>query len=1105
MAPPRRTAPHLIQKAPPPPPPPIETPDGTAPAHHLITDLERTVIAPPQPVASPNLVQRKTGPIAAQRPSGQVPVQRETGEVPVQPTPRGTGTVPVRPSGQVPAQRQSAPMVAVQAEPHDSTRGDIPSRRASQQIAAATPRKTGPVPTQPRPATSDATSVMPSNQQFAKVEHRTGAGRAKGDSRPPLDFTPNQQIGRFELIREIARGGMGQVFLARDTKLGRKVAIKFLLHPDPNFVSRFIVEARATARCTHENIVTIFEVAEHDGLPFMVLEYLEGKTLDAVLTTKPSLRHFAELMLPVVRALERAHEHGIVHRDLKPSNVFVTDKGLVKVLDFGVAKSFEDRGDIDKVIAASNVPERAVTESSNTYVTFSGGGTLVGTLPYMSPEQWGIDTVDHQSDIWAAGIMFWRGLTKVHPAGTMQADKLRARVTDLEKPLPSIGERDPSIPVELVAIIDRCLAKKKAERYQSAHDLLIDLQAFLQPKAERASEDVCPYRGLAAFGETDAKFFFGRSAEIRTAMQQLDAWPMLAVIGPSGVGKSSFVHAGLVPAVRATGGDWQIRILRPGRMPLHSLAGVLDDAIESQNMTGMIVEQLRDSPGLFGDMLRKAAAKKKHKVMIVVDQLEELFTLSEDDEVRKLFLAALLAAADDPSAPVRVVLSMRADFLDRLAGHKQFLSELSRGLFFLSAPDLDNLRETLVRPAELAGYAFEEQGVIDDMMSAATSRGALPLLQFAATRLWDARDRNRKRLTSSAYAAMGGVGGAFARHADEVAASVPLHNQLLLKAIITRLVTPEGTRAVVDQRELTGLADDHAEVERILDQLVRARLINLNVDPTTGTATVEIVHEVLISEWPMLRRWLEDSHALRGFMHELRQAVRQWVARNKSNDLVWRGATAQDALGVIKRHVLDLSATEREFLAAVSHEASRTRKRKVYVFATIFSVLGLVIAGGAVAVVRISSAQKDAAQQAVAAKTEAKKARAAEGEAARQLALVKEEESRRTKAEADRQKAEAAAQQANAAVELSREELEKANRDLKTTLEQSVTDKLKAQELAVKAQLLATAASTAAETAKKATAEAKAANSKLQQLLAREQQRVKQLELEKSKISTGGL
>src|SRR5439155_14224918 len=112
----------------------------------------------------------------------------------------------------------------------------------------------------------------------------------------------------------------------------------------PDFLQRFLVEARATARCTHENIVTIYEVGEHDGLPYMVLEYLEGKTLSDVLDAQPSLQHFTELMVPVVRALERAHEHGIVHRDLKPSNIFVTDRGQVKVLDFGVARMIDRAG-----------------------------------------------------------------------------------------------------------------------------------------------------------------------------------------------------------------------------------------------------------------------------------------------------------------------------------------------------------------------------------------------------------------------------------------------------------------------------------------------------------------------------------------------------------------------------------------------------------------------------------------------------------------------------------------------------------------------------------------------------------------------------------------
>jgi hypothetical protein len=1007
-----------------------------------------------------------------------------------------------------PTPAPAAAKVPIRPDPNTPGTASYPMSRATPTSTPALGSQRVAVPamsSELRPG--DATNVMPAGQAFPIHEPRTGAGRRKGDSRQPLDFAENQQIGRFGLIREIARGGMGQVFLARDTKLGRKVAIKFLLHADPNFVQRFLVEARATARCTHENIVTILEIGEHEGLPFMVLEYLEGRTLSDLLDNAPklSVKQFCELMVPVVRALERAHEFNIVHRDLKPSNIFITDRGTVKVLDFGVAKCFDQSDQLDAMAAVST--PRDHNETSDTYVTFSGGGTLVGTLPYMSPEQWGIDQVDHLSDIWSIGIMFWRALTKVHPAGTMSPEKLKDRLTDLDTPLPSIATRDPNLPRTIVNIIDRCLEKRKGMRYQSATDLLVDLQLFLQPSNDRISEDVCPYRGLAAFGENDAKYFFGRSAEIRTALSQLEVWPLLAVIGPSGVGKSSFVHAGLLPALRgpgdrgAAGGNWKIKMLRPGRAPLASLATVLDEAVDTGQALAPvaqgIAEQLRESPGLFGDLLRKGATKKRHRVLIVVDQLEELFTLSDDDATRKMFLAALLAAADDPSAPVRVVLSMRADFLDRLAGHKQFLSELSRGLFFLSAPDTENLRETLVRPAELAGYSFEDTSIVEDMMQTATSRGALPLLQFAATRLWDSRDKTRKKLTASAYAAMGGVGGAFARHADEVAAAVPPHNQPLLRAIMTRLVTPEGTRAVVDQKELFGLTSDNAEVERILDQLVRARLIHLHTDPTQG-ATVEIVHEVLITEWPTLRRWLEEGQAARAFLHELRQAVRQWVARGKPNDLVWRGTTAQEALAVVKRNVLELSATEREYLDAVRTQVARARRRRVMVFGAIFTALTAVGAIGTIAYINQAQANKVIEEKQLAAERAAADARAAEAEVTKQLAAVKAAEAQRTKAEADRQTAETAALQANKAVEMTHEELKKANAELLKTLDQSQKDKLKAVELAL-------AAKAAADAAKKATDDAKAANGKLQALLAVEQQRVKQLEDEKKKIHTGGL
>jgi eukaryotic-like serine/threonine-protein kinase len=907
--------------------------------------------------------------------------------------------------------------------------------------------------------------------RLAGHSERTESVRSRRDSAAPLDFSTTKAIGRFELIREIARGGMGQVFLGRDTKLGRKVAIKFLLRNDPRFLQRFLVEARATARCTHEHIVTIFEVGEHDGLPYMVLEYLEGKTLAAVLDARPSVRQFCELIVPVVRALERAHEHGIVHRDLKPTNIFVTDRGQVKVLDFGVARLVQ-REDGERARASASAIEVDSGEVTDANI-------VVGTLPFMSPEQWGADDIDHRSDIWAVGIICWRALVKAHPAGTLKADKLHARLLDLDTPLPSIAMVDPALPKPLVAIIDRCLAKRKDERYATASELLADLQAFLVPRGERTSGDVCPYRGLAAFGEDDAELFFGRDSEIRTAVAQLDVWPLLAVIGPTGVGKSSFVHAGLVPALRSgargagsrrggapagTHASWRVHVLRPGRVPLHRLATVLEEA---PGQADHLMQQLLEAPGLFGAMLRDAAIRRGEQVVVVVDQLEELFTLCDSDHVRRLFLAALLAAADDPASPVRVVLSMRADFLDRLATHPHVLAELSRGLFFLAAPDRDNLRETLERPAELAGYAFEP-GVVDDMLDVATSRGALPLVSFAATRLWEARDRERRLLTAAAYREMGGVAGAFARHADQVTAAVPPQSQPLLRAILTRLVTPEGTRAVVDHRELVSLAPDRRELERILDQLVRARLIHVHTDATQG-ATVEIVHEMLITEWPTLARWLEDGNAVRAFQHELRQAAKQWHARGKPGDLLWRGATATEALAQVRRYMLQLSATEQDFVAAI-------QRRRVIGYASLAAVAALVVAAVAFAFVRITSAEQDAKDQAAAAV-----------QAQREL-LHKV-----TQLEAA-QRARDAAQQQKQAVELdlaqskqlSREQLELVNAQLVREVAEAEEARRRAQAKELEA--------------KRASVEAQAARAQSEQLLEEKRRELEQLRRRKKDI-----
>jgi hypothetical protein len=762
----------------------------------------------------------------------------------------------------------------------------------------------------------------------------------------------------------------------------------------------------------------------------------------------------------------------------------------VKVLDFGVARIFAAKQVTGRIALPITDGESALGGADVSSDAFTEAGTLVGTLPYMSPEQWGAAEVDHRADIWAIGIMFWRALTGAHPLGVLSADALRDRMLALDRPMPSIASHDSTIPPELVAIVDRCLIKRKAQR-PTAPQLLAALQAFLAPRVEQGSAEASsPYRGLAAFGEGDAKYFFGRSNEIRTAVAQLEAWPLLAIVGPSGVGKSSFVYAGLVPAVRATADNWEVRVLRPGHKPLQRLASVLDDLLPTGKPGSDMLAQLHSSPGLFGELIRLSAIRRDQRVMIVVDQLEEMFTLCDDAEERRLFLTALLAAADDASAPVRVVLSMRADFLDRLGFHKPFLAELTRGLLFLSAPDENNLREALLRPAEIAGYGFEDPQIVDDMLAAATSRGALPLLSFVASRLWEARDRTRNLMTVAAYRQMGGVGGAFARHADQMIAAISLPQQPLLRAMMTRLVTPEGTRAVVDYDELVGLANDRGDGERIVDQLVHARLVHMHTG-ADHRATVEIVHETLITEWPTLRRWLDNSHALRGFLHEVQQAARTWAARGRPNDLVWRGATAHEALGYATRHVLTLSAIEREFLAAVRSHSARSRRRKVLAISAIVGALCLGIAGGAIAFVQVSRANAEAQQKAIDADRARLAAQAAEAQVQKQLdevnaALTAKDraEHQQRAAEAKAHEAEGKAQVFEGAAKLSRSELEQRNVELKHALADAQAEKARA--------VSATDAAVKVSAALEAT-------------LARERERVRQLELEKSKIYSGGL
>jgi hypothetical protein len=908
-----------------------------------------------------------------------------------------------------------------------------------------------------------------------------------GPRQPVPAPAPGARVAQFEIIRELGRGGMGQVFLARDTRLGRLAALKFLSLHAPDLVERFLVEARATARAHHENIVVVYEADEWNGLPYLALEYLEGEPLSRLLGGRAlPVRRALELMVPVARALARAHELGIVHRDLKPDNVFVTRTGQVKVLDFGIAKLF---GEVE-IVAGADRPddERPLTHD----------GAMIGTIPYMAPEQWGQGVIDHRVDLWAFGIMLWEMLAGRHPLAPVSRARMIHAAAELDAPMPSIATVRGDLPGDLERVIDQCLAKRKTDRPATARDLAAALEAVLPGRhGRRLDEDECPYPGLRAFQEADADRFFGRSRDVDHLVKRLGDQPMVGVVGPSGVGKSSFVRAGVVPALRASGEPWEILVARPGRSPLAGLASLmltitLGGSATIDGVVGdheVLTERLRAEPGLFGTLLRARARHKGGRILLFVDQLEELYTLVPDAAERQAFAASLAGVADDPSTPLRVVVAMRSDFLDRVAEHPGLLDRLTRGLLFLPPIDRDARRAALVEPLEMVGHTFESDTIVDDMLAALEgTAGALPLLQFTAATLWEVRDRTRRMLTRASHDALGGVAGALATHAEDVLRALTPAQQRLTRAIVQRLVTSEGTRAVVDAGELHGLSAQPGEVATLIDHLVGARLLVVQRRGEDEEPAVELVHESLITSWPALRRWREENAEDGAFLEQLRAAARQWESRGRAPGLLWTGEATDEARRFQRRYKGELAAGERDFLTAVLGLADRAATRRRRVVVGVIAILVGLVAAAAVALVSIRDAERTARDQQALAEREAERARSAEARTAEQLARSERAEAARARAAAE---AAAASQQAAAGAQ----KLTLTYEQLAAALDDARHERTRAEAERARAQ------AAAREIAALAEAE-RAAKRNAERLLVEERARVKQLEDERRRLST---
>jgi WD40 repeat protein/class 3 adenylate cyclase len=455
----------------------------------------------------------------------------------------------------------------------------------------------------------------------------------------------------------------------------------------------------------------------------------------------------------------------------------------------------------------------------------------------------------------------------------------------------------------------------------------------------------CPYKGLAPFEPEDSDFFFGREELVEVLVSRLEEAGVLAVVGPSGSGKSSLLRAGLVPELERRRFAAGRALLTPGEHPLSGLALALSGVLERP--ADALIKRLSSDPGALGAELRAA---RDTSLVLAVDQFEEVFTLCRDEDERRLFIDALLRVSEVDGSTIQVIIALRADFYGHCVLYPRLASALEDHQALVGSMTEEELRRAIERPAEQAGLMLEPglvEGILRDVVG---EPGALPLLSHSLLETW--KQRSGRMLTLIGYLQAGGVRGAIAKTAETVYRErLTPKQQTIARNSFLRLTElgkgTEETRRRVRVSELIPRAEEAEEVEEVLGMLVDARLL------TMGEGTVEVAHEALIRNWPTLRTWLDEDREGKLVHRRLTEAAQEWGALGQDRGALYRGTRLSVASEWAELHDSQLNELERDFLSA-SREAEiseigsarrRNRRLRVLVAALAFLLIGTVIAG----------------------------------------------------------------------------------------------------------------------------------------------------------------
>lgn len=799
---------------------------------------------------------------------------------------------------------------------------------------------------------------------------------------------PRAHVGPYRLLRPLGAGGMATVFAAVHERMDRRVAVK-LLSPaaagDPQLAARFVQEARALARIDHPGVVRVIgSDTLEDGTAYLVMELLGGASLRAWMLEKPGPIALSDV-LPVARrmadAMVAVHAQHIVHRDLKPENVIlcapeghdVRDSAsrAPTIVDFGIAK----------------VPPVAGDEHVDTRVQTIAPAFL-GTVTYMAPEQCrNAAEVTERADVYAFGVLLFEMLAGRPPFVAEEAiEVISMHVTSEPPPLQCLA---PAVPVRLAVFIASMLAKDPLER-----PTMIRCRDFLGRPWDMEQEP-CPVPGLAPFTEAHAELFFGRRTEIEDLFAALakarvtsgsapgtrsvgsdlarpssggsaraSACRWVQLEGPSGAGKSSLVQAGLLPRLRDApedAGRWIIATLRTSDDSLRSLVRALTGAYP-----GLPFEEaersLRADPASLSALV---TARTPHgtSLLLIVDQLEELLLLGANE--RRDMDSLLSTALEMPECPLCLLTTVRTDFLhrfDRMPRLSRLLDRATRRQ--VRAMSGDALTEVVRGMARRVGMKLSD-GLTERMIRDAAGEGSrLPLLGHALQRLWSLS--RGAPLTHERYEELGGVGGALAHEVSRLLDSFEEEGRERAKWILLDLVlvgrgVPDTRRSRARSQVVTTAGGDRLAEDVLLrlsgmrpgtsaDGEHPFRLVALSDERDPSLQRVNLVHETLLRQVPIIAGWIERERGLLERHADLESAAQAWELAGCPADGLPSGSLLQHYRGLSGALARMRGARAARFLEAAEQLERRRRRLRRAATGFLFAIVAVVTGSGLLAI-----------------------------------------------------------------------------------------------------------------------------------------------------------